>query len=77
MVERLEKLHVPETEFVDFIKLAFGQKRKTLWNNLKERYKQGDLRAALEQSGIKPNVRAEALTLEDTAKLFRGLPATR
>jgi len=77
MVERLEKLHVPETEFVDFIKLAFGQKRKTLWNNLKERYKPGDLRAALEQSGIKPNVRAEALTLEDTAKLFRGLPATR
>src|SRR6266567_1420256 len=32
IIDRLEKLRVPETEFVDFLKLAFGQKRKTLWN---------------------------------------------
>src|SRR3954451_17428550 len=74
LTDRLEKLHVPELEFVDFLKLAFGQKRKTLWNNLKENYKPDALRAALEKSGIKANVRAEALSLEETAKLFLKLP---
>lgn len=75
MTDRLGKLHVPETEFVEFLKLAFGQKRKTLWNNLKERYQPDDLRDALAKANIKPNVRAEALSLEETAKLFRVLPA--
>src|SRR5205823_4675772 len=36
---RLEKLQVSEEEFIEFLKLAFAQKRKTLWNNLKLRYK--------------------------------------
>jgi 16S rRNA (adenine1518-N6/adenine1519-N6)-dimethyltransferase len=75
ITDRIDKLHVSETEFVDFLKLAFGQKRKTLWNNLKERYKPDDLRSALERANIKPNVRAEALSLEESAKLFRLLPA--
>ena len=73
MTERLEKLGVAEAPFVDFLKLAFGQKRKTLWNNLKDAYQPGNLRSALEKSGTKPNVRAEALSLEDTAKLFHAL----
>jgi 16S rRNA (adenine1518-N6/adenine1519-N6)-dimethyltransferase len=73
---RLDKLGLPEAAFVDFLKLAFGQKRKTLWNNLKERYKPEDLRRALEKSGIKANVRAEALSLDETAELFRELPAS-
>jgi 16S rRNA (adenine1518-N6/adenine1519-N6)-dimethyltransferase len=75
VTDRLDKLHVPETEFVDFLKVAFGQKRKTLWNNLKERFQPDELRAALAKADIKPNVRAEALSLEETAKLFRVLPA--
>ena len=74
MTDRLDKLQVPEAEFVDFLKLAFGQKRKTLWNNLKEQYKPDDLRSALEEANIKPTVRAEALSLEASAKLFRLLP---
>src|SRR5437588_4990178 len=32
---QLEKLRVPEDRFIDFLKLSFGQKRKTLWNTLK------------------------------------------
>jgi 16S rRNA (adenine1518-N6/adenine1519-N6)-dimethyltransferase len=60
---------------VDFLKVAFGQKRKTLWNNLKERFQPDELRAALAKADVKPNVRAEALSLEETAKLFRVLPA--
>jgi len=31
MTPRLDSLHVPEEEFINFLKLSFGQKRKTLW----------------------------------------------
>jgi 16S rRNA (adenine1518-N6/adenine1519-N6)-dimethyltransferase len=72
---RLENLRVPEDEFVKFLKLIFGQKRKTIWNNLKSDYEPAVLKTALEKSNVKPNVRAEALTLEKTAALFRGLHA--
>lgn len=70
---RLEALRVPEAEFISFLKLCFGQKRKTLWNNLKTGYDQGALKAALAETGVKPTVRAEALPLERTAALFRAL----
>jgi 16S rRNA (adenine1518-N6/adenine1519-N6)-dimethyltransferase len=72
---RFEKLHVREESFVDFLKLSFGQKRKTLWNNLKSRYASGNLKAALGAAGIQPNVRAEALSLEKSAALYRSLSA--
>ena len=42
---RLQSLRVAEAEFIGFLKLCFGQKRKTLWNNLKTRYGQHSLRA--------------------------------
>jgi 16S rRNA (adenine1518-N6/adenine1519-N6)-dimethyltransferase len=70
---RLDALRVPEVEFISFLKLCFGQKRKTLWNNLKTGYDQGALKAALAKTGVKPTVRAEALPLERTAALFRAL----
>jgi len=70
---RLEALRVPEAEFISFLKLCFGQKRKTLWNNLKTGYDQGALKAALAETGVKPTVRAEALPLERTAALLRAL----
>ena len=70
---RLKSLRVSETEFIAFLKLCFGQKRKTLWNNLKTRYDEDALRAALAKSGVKPSIRAEALQLEKTAALFRAL----
>lgn len=70
---QLDKLHVPEYPFIDFLRLSFGQKRKTLWNNLRSRYQPELLKAALERAGIKPNIRAEALPLEKSATLFRTL----
>ena len=74
---RLEELQVPEGPFVEFLKLSFAQKRKTLWNNLKSEYAPETLRRALEQARIKPTVRAEALPLESSADLFRALSAAR
>ncbi|MGO9124608.1 MAG: 16S rRNA (adenine(1518)-N(6)/adenine(1519)-N(6))-dimethyltransferase RsmA [Terriglobales bacterium] len=71
--QRLDSLHVPETAFINFLKLSFGQKRKTLWNNLKSQYEPKTLRAAMEEAGVKSDVRSEALSLEKTAALFRAL----
>jgi 16S rRNA (adenine1518-N6/adenine1519-N6)-dimethyltransferase len=70
---RLEALRVPEAEFIPFLKLSFGQKRKTLWNNLKAQYEKGALQKALAKSGVKPTIRAEDLSIEKGAALFRAL----
>lgn len=70
---KIEALGVGEKEFIAFLKLSFGQKRKTLWNNLKTGYDQAALRAALTKTGVKPTVRAEALPLEKSAAVFRAL----
>jgi 16S rRNA (adenine1518-N6/adenine1519-N6)-dimethyltransferase len=73
LAPQMEKLRVPEEEFISFLKLSFGQKRKTLWNNLKSQYAPKILRRAMEDAAIKPTVRAEALSLEKSAALFRAL----
>lgn len=70
---RMKELQVTESEFIAFLKLSFGQKRKTLWNNLKTQYDEAALRAALTKTGVKPAVRAEALPLAKSAALFRAL----
>jgi 16S rRNA (adenine1518-N6/adenine1519-N6)-dimethyltransferase len=59
--------------FIDFLKLSFGQKRKTLWNNLKSNYPEARLHAALAHAGLKPAARAETLGLKESAALFRAL----
>lgn len=69
----LETLGVNESDFITFLKLSFGQKRKTLWNNLKTRYASDDLTRAMQRAKIKPSARAEELSLEDNARLFRAL----
>ena len=76
VASRIEGFDVPEEGFIDFLRKSFGQKRKTLWNNLKSDYPLAALRAALEKSGVKPTVRAEALSLEKSAALYRALLAT-
>jgi 16S rRNA (adenine1518-N6/adenine1519-N6)-dimethyltransferase len=70
---QLQKLRVAEDRFIEFLKLSFAQKRKTLWNNLKLQYEPKVLKAALEKTGVKANIRAEAVTLEKSAALFREL----
>jgi 16S rRNA (adenine1518-N6/adenine1519-N6)-dimethyltransferase len=70
---QLDQLAVDENQFISFLKLSFGQKRKTLWNNLKARYPSAELKAAMKKAKIEPSVRAEALSLAATANLFRAL----
>jgi 16S rRNA (adenine1518-N6/adenine1519-N6)-dimethyltransferase len=70
---RWEKLHVEPQPFVNFLKLSFGQKRKTLVNNLKQSYDPKAVKAALEKAKARIDVRAEALTLEKAAAVFKLL----
>ena len=68
-----QELGVPKEELVEFLKLSFAQKRKTLANNLKPRYGEAAMRAALEAAGLRADVRAEAVGLEKAAEVLRRL----
>jgi 16S rRNA (adenine1518-N6/adenine1519-N6)-dimethyltransferase len=74
---QLEKLHVPEREFIEYLKLSFGQKRKTLVNNLKAAYETSALQSALKKANVKPDARAETLSLEKAAAVYRSLASSR
>ena len=73
MAPRLAELQVDEQPFIAFLKLAFAQKRKTLANNLRTRYDDKAIRAALKSVGLRSDIRAEAVSLEKTAETFRAL----
>jgi 16S rRNA (adenine1518-N6/adenine1519-N6)-dimethyltransferase len=68
-----EKLGVVGDGFIDFLRLSFGQKRKTLWNNLKAKYVGAELKRALAEANVKATARAETLSLEQSAAIFRAL----
>lgn len=70
---RFEELQVDDKGFDAFLKRIFAQKRKTLFNNLRESYDADTARAAMKAAGLKPDVRAEAVSLEKTAALYREL----
>ena len=68
-----EKLGVAGDGFIDFLRLSFGQKRKTLWNNLKAKYDGPELKRALAEAKVKATARAETLSLEESAAVYRAL----
>lgn len=75
MAPRLADLQVEEDSFIAFLRLAFAHKRKTLINNLLSAYDGKLIRAGLKSAGLRPDVRAEAVSLEKMAAIFRSLPA--
>jgi 16S rRNA (adenine1518-N6/adenine1519-N6)-dimethyltransferase len=68
-----ESLGVHAEDFLEFLKLSFEQKRKTLINNLKPHYPEAEVKAALQRAGVKPDARAEALSLAKSAAVFKAL----
>jgi 16S rRNA (adenine1518-N6/adenine1519-N6)-dimethyltransferase len=70
---RFAELQIKPAEFIGFLKTAFAMKRKTLLNNLKKDYSEELVRSTLKESGIRSDIRAEALPLETTAQVFRRL----
>jgi len=67
------ELGVDARAFIPFLRLSFGQKRKTFFNNLKQSYSEERIKAALSDAGLRPDVRAEAVSLEQFATVFRHL----
>jgi 16S rRNA (adenine1518-N6/adenine1519-N6)-dimethyltransferase len=63
--------------FLDFAKQGFGQKRKTLVNNLAAQYGGERTRSALRALGFSDNVRAEELGVLDLGRLFDELGPER
>src|ERR1044071_7938030 len=70
---RFAELKIKPVEFIAFLKTAFAMKRKTLLNNLKKDYSEEMVRSTLKESGIRSDIRAEALPLERSAEIFRRL----
>lgn len=60
-------------EFLDFMKLCFAQKRKNLLNNLAAQFPRAFVERELLALEIPQSIRAEQLTLEQFANIFRGL----
>lgn len=61
--------------FYEFVHKCFAQRRKTLINNLSNgynKYTKSELADILEESGINPLTRAEALDLESLLQLYEG-----
>jgi 16S rRNA (adenine1518-N6/adenine1519-N6)-dimethyltransferase len=72
---RWQELAVERGMFIEFLKLSFSQKRKTLLNNLKQRYSEERIRTALRAGGARSDARAEALSLDKMAAIWKALHA--
>lgn len=80
MVRRDQPLVAVKDEdfFFRVTKAAFVHRRKTLWNNLTNHFGKSDevkvqLEQALARADIAPNIRGEALSIEDFARLADSL----
>ena len=67
-------MNVPEDGFLRFVRQVFAQKRKTLANNLRAAgIDSGAAVGAMKEAGIDARARAEALSIEKLAALWREL----
>lgn len=70
---RFVELGVDEAGFIQFLRLLFGQKRKTLLNNLREKYDGDAVKQMLAALKVRADIRAEALSLERMAQIYLAL----
>ena len=70
---RFDELQVDPEGFIAFLKRSFAQKRKTLLNNLRPEYAEAAVRDAVRATGARADARAEALSLDKMAVIFRAL----
>ena len=78
MHSRFKELGVERAGFLRFLRQVFALKRKTLGNNLRASgYNSAAVDAAFTQCTVSPQARAEAVSLEAMACLFRALSETR
>jgi 16S rRNA (adenine1518-N6/adenine1519-N6)-dimethyltransferase len=61
------------SHFLDFVKMCFSKKRKTLVNNLRTLAKPDRVRAALASLSLRPDARAEQLSVSQLAALHGSM----
>jgi 16S rRNA (adenine1518-N6/adenine1519-N6)-dimethyltransferase len=71
--ERRKLPHIDETAFLEFVKLCFSQKRKTLVNNLKSQVKVELVREVLTELKLRVDARAEQISVTNLAAIFSQL----
>jgi 16S rRNA (adenine1518-N6/adenine1519-N6)-dimethyltransferase len=64
-----------QQSFLDFVKLCFAQKRKTLTNNLRWFVEPARLKELLEARSLRSDARAEQLSVTELAGLYSSLGA--
>lgn len=64
-----------ESEFLEFVKRCFAQKRKNLLNNLTGDFSRARVEAEIERLALPLNLRGEQLSVEQLATLYRRLEA--
>jgi len=67
------KTYAEATQFLQFVRLCFATRRKTLYNNLKATFTKDEILNALQKVQQNEKVRAEALCIEDFLVLFTTL----
>jgi 16S rRNA A1518/A1519 N6-dimethyltransferase RsmA/KsgA/DIM1 with predicted DNA glycosylase/AP lyase activity len=60
-----------QEDFLEFVKVCFSQKRKTLVNSLKSAVRREPLREAMAEMKLRPDARAEQLAVTDFVGLWR------
>jgi 16S rRNA (adenine1518-N6/adenine1519-N6)-dimethyltransferase len=73
--ERAKLTLLDEAAFLDFVKLCFSQKRKTLVNNLRSLAKPDAVREALAAQSLRPDARGEQLSVLQFAAFHAALTA--
>ena len=73
--ERVRLGQLDAARFLDFVKLSFSQKRKTLPNSLRSAVDPERVREALASMNLSSNVRAEQLSLASLASLYQQITA--
>jgi 16S rRNA (adenine1518-N6/adenine1519-N6)-dimethyltransferase len=62
-----------EEDFLEFVKLCFSKKRKTLVNNLRELAEPEEVRDALATVGLRSDARAEQISISNFAAIYAAL----
>jgi len=65
-------IRVPQ-DFLEFVKTCFGQKRKTLANNLRTLAVPDQIRALLKESRLREDARAEQLSVQQFCAIYRAI----
>ena len=71
-------LNLPDSEvFLDFVKMCFAQKRKTLTNNFRALLAPALTRSVLQSLHIREDARAEQLNLAELAEFYKAISSAQ